>query len=85
MTQTSDWQPIETAPKDGTEILVSRLYQTGKRKRIPEICYWHETIEEDKYDKKYWCVGGDYYGIKWLAPNPTHWMPLPEPPKELEN
>jgi hypothetical protein len=34
------WQPIETAPKDGSEIVV--LTSHG----IPEIAYWKPSVEE---------------------------------------
>ena len=61
------WQPIETAPKDGTDIL---CYERGHPK-IPEdngfmaVAHWSNgTWSED--------VSG------WVEP--THWMPLPEPP-----
>jgi hypothetical protein len=64
----SEWQPIETAPRDGTNILIvnhkgniaSGLWQCGG----------------------WWLRGGngpntffnDHHG-------PTHWMPLPSPPE----
>jgi hypothetical protein len=56
------WQPIETAPKDGTEILV---------------------LEREKKDISYVAYYSKFEG--WTVPydevDPTHWMPLPEPPK----
>ncbi len=68
----SDWQPIETAPKDGRLLLFVRgtTYVGG----------W----DDDRYAKKprpLW-----YYSDTWRrtgcrAIPPTHWMPLPEPPK----
>lgn len=70
------WRPIETAPKDGTLILLSggelkRAY-IGKRGRT-------ETI--NGYDEFWWAE--DYnstYGCRKV--HPTHWMPLPEPPED---
>ena len=32
------WQPIETAPRDGTEVLISGLYPNGKA--YVEISFW---------------------------------------------
>lgn len=60
-----EWQPIETAPKDGTEFLV---FCTDDGHSYICFCnylaggYWNPDAE----------VGGKL--------NPTHWMPLPKPP-----
>lgn len=61
------WQPIETAPRDGTEMLGGRLYEgvqktwfSGRRQR------W-----------LYWTANGTD-ASSW---DPTHWMPLPTPPE----
>jgi len=58
------WQPIETAPKDGTSVLV---YDEG----IIVISHW---IGESDDMLGWWDNG-------IMDPSPTHWMPLPEPPK----
>ena len=64
----SDWQPIETAPMDGTEVLLF-----GDRFDSAYLCAFHDG--EWKYAGRYPdCWDG---GIV----NPTHWMPLPAPPK----
>jgi hypothetical protein len=59
------WQPIETAPKDGKEVLG---YDLGV---ISGMCWngrwWEWTVLS-------WSDGT-------FATDPTHWMPLPEPPK----
>ncbi len=63
-----DWQPIETAPKDGTRILV---YRPGKHN--------HPAVGVD-----FWQVGHAPYDVWWHSPSngqPTHWMSLPPPPK----
>ena len=77
----SEWQPIETAPKDRTEVIIFGLWAgeiTG-RERTPGIflaSYCGPGGDFDGYD---WSVsGGDAYA-SWAKP--THWMPLPEPPK----
>lgn len=55
------WQPIETAPRDGTPILVYENYGKGVVMTVMVA------------------VKGNFPGDGWLW-NPTHWMPLPEPP-----
>ena len=65
----SDWQPIETAPKDGTKIIAfdhhAGVVIVRWRMRWPETgCEWIEA------------TGEEYENYR-----PTHWMPLPEPPK----
>jgi hypothetical protein len=62
------WQPIETAPKDGTTF-------EGK---LPDEARF--TI---KWKRDAWAFD---YGGCWLVLNqknqPTHWVPLPPPPKK---
>jgi hypothetical protein len=59
------WQPIETAPKDGTEVLA--VY-----KSIHSSWYGVAVWGEPKRGSGKWFW--DY------APQPTHWMHLPPPP-----
>jgi hypothetical protein len=59
------WQPIETAPKDGTIVLV----WDGENMAVAD---WVEF--------PYRPGGGWMEGIEVFS-DPTHWMPLPEPPK----
>jgi hypothetical protein len=69
------WQPIETAPKDGTKILVSDHYLRS-RKEIQEqkpefyiqVAYWNDGWVIDAFTPR---RGGI----------PAYWMLLPEPPK----
>ena len=70
-----NWQPIATAPKDGTRILI----WDG----IVHIAYWSEraSFGGEHYDGKpgwqIFCVDGDeHYSI--ATNNTTHWMPLPK-------
>ena len=72
----SNWQPIETAPKDGTLIIGLGLPLDPETFQLPDT----RVI-------KIWFVG-DVWG--WARRNrfgdftvgfsPTHWMPLPEAP-----
>ncbi|MDE2202701.1 MAG: DUF551 domain-containing protein [Burkholderiaceae bacterium] len=68
------WQPIETAPKDGTAILLGSrggawigkwlpVYVSGYRPDNP----WSSLM-----------LNHDHMGEKWCKP--THWMPLPAAP-----
>ena len=65
----SDWQPIETAPKDGTPMLVY-LAEVMVNSYV-QVATFHPNIS---------IVGGQF---AFDAPQATHWMPLPEPPKEV--
>jgi len=62
-----EWQSIETAPKDGTSILVAVYEENGT--------YWGEDIVA-------WnaAIGWDSAGYDWSDNQITHWMPLPTPP-----
>lgn len=63
------WQPIETAPKDGTPVLV----------HAPGGCtQWklHTTLWICRWDGRWVEAGGEEY----TTCEPTHWMPLPPPP-----
>lgn len=64
----SDWQPIETAPRNGEEILVAF---GGFDSVCPLVMAWNELYEEWEIPACGICV----------QDKPTHWMPLPEPPQ----
>lgn len=70
------WRPIETAPKDGAEILMfgsQRDHDMLKRsKPLAFTGYW-DNIDES------WCSVSSF----WHGPfyDPTHWQPLPAPPE----
>jgi hypothetical protein len=68
-----DWQDISTAPKDGTEVLI---YQAGQ--------HFGYDYAIGKFSARW---DGDQEG-GWCNRNsasryntPTHWMPLPSPPR----
>jgi len=72
----SAWQPIETAPRDGTEI---DIYIPELEQRYPDA-YWC-SIENC------WCwdlQGLEGKRINFTATPPTHWMPLPKPPVDVK-
>lgn len=66
----SEWQPIETAPKDGTEILGVQQRRPTYPEEPPE--YWYFLV---KWRGKFF---EDHEGF---GSGVTHWMPRPEPPK----
>jgi hypothetical protein len=68
--QNMEWQPIGTAPKDGTVVMLVN----------------DNDIFLGSYDDGY------IEGYEWRihidgchAGQPTHWMPLPEPPSLAKN
>lgn len=72
------WQPIATAPKDGTDVLL--FYPTYKR----QVWLGHYRVSETFTNGKL-----DYRNEGWInsllmglgkEPEPTHWMPVPEGP-----
>lgn len=75
----SEWQPIETAPKDGTEVLLW-FAQFGWRS-IGAWLPWGDS----SYPFLWQCAGRNLHR-PWKYEGddgsyPTHWHPLPEPPK----
>lgn len=71
------WQPIETAPRDGSDVLLTDGVNI-------ENCYYNK---EYKCSEGWWVVScSDNWGFACVhEAQPTHWMPLPKPPKEVEN
>lgn len=77
------WQPIETAPKDGTEVLVIL------REDLPEHCEHlngralvmrHWGVHEDGFDPGWSFPGFGGIPDRWAA----GWMPLPAAPERQE-
>lgn len=70
------WKAIESAPKDGTAIDV---WSDGCR---------HCDVEW-AVEKKAWATYGydsmEHLGWHVLKPQPTHWTPIPAPPKEASD
>lgn len=71
--ETLTWQPIETAPKDGTPVL---LYRECAGWSVRGWGYWVDVKGIDGWVSHGF---GDPPGNLGLG-HPTHWMPLPEPP-----
>ena len=60
------WQPIETAPTDGTRILLRGM--GGK-------------IADGHYGQPDGYANPKQFVWPYIHANPTHWRPLPEPPE----
>lgn len=66
------WQPIETAPKDGSDII---LWWQDRSGGVPRAIQGQ------------WYVAKDLEEFWWSCPSmpigfePTHWMALPAPPQ----
>ena len=69
------WQPIETAPKDGTEIL---LFCPHDDPQNVQGYFSSEPEEHARYWRPTESLVADVVGLI----EPTHWMPLPTPPKQ---
>jgi len=67
-----EWQPIETAPKDGSEFQAWTKYGAWK-----PLVSWRDGA---------WCEceGNDFWRWSRLFTPLYHWMPLPHPPQETE-
>lgn len=81
------WQPIETAPKDGTRFLSICATDDDPYRSI-EITEWYvlpcthfELIEGDLYRK---VEDKPMEGWNGNTHRATHWMPLPELPEPSE-
>jgi hypothetical protein len=70
----SEWKPIESAPKDGTLIL---LYCPDDEPCIVVGNYYRD----EEMDGEWWLYADEL--LTDACPEgakPTHWMPLPPPP-----
>lgn len=85
----AEWQPIETAPK-GRKVIAGYANALGKWRTVLARYYSEGTLEWHDQSPLY---GEGYAPEGWyeesethedllpLDPEPTHWMPLPAPPK----
>ena len=82
MAEPSHWRPIETAPKDGTFVIlhVPEGLESGQ---VTIGAYWksEDRAASGRFMKGHWdgWLGMDADILSsWCEP--THWMPVPEPP-----
>lgn len=75
-----EWQPIETAPRESVRILVvssGRVYCV----RWKEEAEHGQTSEKGPGWQLFQCEDS-FYSVALEKDEPTHWMPLPEPPQK---
>lgn len=79
-----NWQPIDTAPKDGTRVLLRIEYSD-----VPLIAYfkdyghggqWHAETEHYTVSCGAYCYGGSVSDDGRISP--THWASLPGEPHD---
>jgi hypothetical protein len=91
------WQSIDTAPRDGTDIIACKYHGAGYDV-CPTVAWWE--------GEKFAAARSPGYGAGWFSQSgefvpactaptdevepfwtdlpgcqPTHWMPMPEPPE----
>lgn len=84
-----EWQPIETAPKN-TKVLAAYQNDMGNW-RVITACYhtylpWSDEYgdHEEEFAPEGWYEENDSSDVIYQTSRvPTHWMPLPSPPKPL--
>lgn len=76
-----DWKPIESAPRDGTTIIIwggESVFSEGDCGPVkilePVVARWSWR---DEWEGDY----GSEYDSHWIHKNPTHWMPWPKAPE----
>jgi len=74
---TQEWQPIETAPKDGTYILVATVHGAW-------IAQYKAVFQSGFAPDNPWCsvmLNHDHVERRYRTWRPSHWMKLPQPPE----
>lgn len=74
----TDWKPIATAPKDGTEVLI---YEQRGDQHIRQVAKYVESfkMKDGVWQPAEW-NWTEAHGEGYAIYEPTHWAPLPEPP-----
>jgi Protein of unknown function (DUF551) len=74
-----EWQPIETVPRDGRAVLVMRDIWPGTESGRAEECNGHNTYVAAWWGSEWVCYMDQIQDPRCPI-EPTHWMPLPNPP-----
>ena len=65
-----EWQPIETAPKGNVRVITYSLGLVGTSRYVPRFAPGYGDVTEGWYSEQ---LDREH--------QPSHWMPLPSPPK----
>ena len=76
-----NWQPIETAPKDGTLVLLYRYHLWGHHDRQFIAAKWNKEQNDWVYDSYPTEETELVLGSEWAS----HWTFLQAPPGEVES
>lgn len=74
----SEWQPIETAPKERVTIIVSGLMYGRGPGRWVVLAHW-DKHRQRFVDRE---AGDPNSDLGTSLHEPTHWIPLPLPPSD---
>lgn len=75
-----EWMPIETAPKDGSKVIVFRPSALNNKVGVAEYFFSKSNAPSRG---SYWRFLSTkfFVGAEARKNQPTHWMPLPAPPQ----
>jgi len=69
-----EWQPIETAPRDGRKVDLWASFEKSGWRRVSDA-HWNATLGD-------WQLGQYNASDYMTRPEITHWRPLPAPPTQ---
>jgi len=75
----NEWQPIETAPRDGTDIILYEPATVSFPGELKTGKWWNAWYGDET--KPGWIISNCDEEYGWYI-EATHWMPLPKPPKQ---
>lgn len=85
-----DWLPIETAPKDGRQIVTGYRNERGKwhvclaRYHAADTLLAGEDDDELSNEEGWYAASAEEWEETTYLLSPTHWLPLPPPPEREE-
>jgi hypothetical protein len=80
------WQLIETAPKDGTQVVAGAWDDGVWRQAVVAWAAGWSRVWSNEQEEWWRLLEDGAHSINdALLFEPSHWMPLPDPPKEPKN